>query len=58
MAIYGADVPTCVLDPDKVREIRALREQGLSFGAIAPRYGVSREQIGRVVRRRHWAWVE
>jgi hypothetical protein len=42
------------LTPDDIRAIRADPRSG---GALAPTYGVSRATIGDIRRRRSWAWV-
>jgi len=46
-----------VLTPSKVREMRELREQGLSYGQLGIRFGVSAKQAFRICVREQWAWV-
>jgi transposase len=43
------------LDPDKVREIRALRAGGMLQKDIAARFNMSEKQISRVIRHEVWA---
>jgi hypothetical protein len=38
----------------QVLKIRRLARRGLSFSKIAPRFGVSRELVGRIVLHRYW----
>lgn len=43
-----------VLTEDDVREIRALRAEGVLLREIGKRYGISRVQVGRIVRNLSW----
>ncbi len=46
-----------VLTPEKVRELRRLRAEGMSYGKLAIRYGISKHHAARICARRQWAWV-
>ena len=46
------------LDPEKVRRIRALHEQGVSNNAIARRFDINTGTVSRIVRRLRWKHVE
>jgi len=46
------------LNPRKVREIRNLSREGLSYLAIGSMYGVSSAMVGYIVRRVNWTHVE
>lgn len=54
----GEGNPVSVLTPDDVRRMRKMREEGLSYGQLAVRYGMSAKQIWRICKREQWAWVE
>ena len=53
----GEDNPAAVLTPDDVRRMRELREQGLSYGQLSIRFGISAKQAHRICVREQWAWV-
>lgn len=46
-----------VLTPDKVRELRRLRTEGMSYGKLAIRYGISKRHASRIVAGEQWAWI-
>jgi DNA invertase Pin-like site-specific DNA recombinase len=47
-----------VLNEDNVRHLRQLRQDGVSAQAIAQQFGISRNQVIRIVSRQQWAEVE
>ena len=53
----GTDRYCAKLNPDKVREIRALRAQGWTLMALGERYGVVYTTILKLLRGRSWAHV-
>lgn len=54
----GENNPSAVLTTDDVRQMRKLREQGMTYGQLAIRYGMSTKQIWRICNREQWAWVD
>ncbi len=54
----GTDVPTALLNPEKVRLIRALLTSGLKQRDIAANVGISQTQIWRVKVGLSWAHVK
>lgn len=54
----GEHNPANVLTADNVREMRRKREQGLTYGQLAERYGISAKQVWRICKREQWGWVE
>lgn len=54
----GEGNPAKVLTADDVRLIRRLRMEGLSYGQLAIRYGISKRQVFRICVREQWAWVD
>lgn len=54
----GEVPPNTKLNPEKVREIRRLGEQGLHPREIAERYGVTPENISMILKRKTWKHVE
>lgn len=54
----GSDIGNSKLTDDDVREIRKLAAVGHSQRQLAARFGVGRTQIGRIVRRESWTWLE
>ena len=54
----GEGNPSSVLTPDDVRRMRRMREEGLTYGQIAVRFGMSAKQCWRICQREQWAWVE
>lgn len=56
-AVRGEQHPRAKLTEDKVREIRHLRSGGQAYQKIADRFGVSRNTIGRIIRKERWAHV-
>ena len=54
----GSDVNTAKLDEFQVRVIRQLNAEGMTYGQIAERYGVTRQMIGCICRGTSWKWVE
>ena len=47
-----------VLTEDNVRHLRQLRQQGVSAQTIAQQFGISRNQVIRIVSRQQWSEVE
>jgi hypothetical protein len=47
-----------VLNEDNVRHLRQLRQDGVSVQAIAQQFGISRNQVIRIVSRQQWTEVE
>ncbi len=55
----GESHPMRKLDEDKVREIRRLKEkEGLTNDRIAKLFGVTKENVGMIVRKKTWKHVE
>lgn len=54
----GARNHRVILNEAKVRLIRRLRIDGLSFGMIAKQIGVSRNAVGKVISGHTWKWLE
>lgn len=46
------------LTAEQVREIRRLSSTGTSQSVLGLRFGVSQTQIGKIVRRERWAWLD
>lgn len=46
-----------VLSPEQVQEIRSLHAEGVTQRQIALRFGVSFQQVSRIIRRERWGWV-
>jgi len=56
---FGTNVHTAKLNENKVREIRRLYEDsGWTMAMIANLYGVGRNAIASVIRRKTWKWVD
>jgi len=55
---YGSKSPKSKLNESKVREIKELREQGISLNKIAEKYGVSKKLILLVVQNKIWRHVQ
>lgn len=55
---HGEKAHRAVLTREQVIEIRALLASGFTQVEIAPRYGVSRSNIGMIERRDSWAWLD
>ena len=53
----GLENYTTVLTPEKVRELRRLRREGLSLGQLAIRFGISTRQVGRICNGTAWGWL-
>lgn len=56
-SVAGSKNPSSKLDEGKVREIRALADDGESFARLSEVYGVTRTMIGYIVRRKNWRHV-
>jgi hypothetical protein len=56
--VRGERNPNSKLTAEAVREIRAKHATGEKSGMLAREYGVSRDTIGLVVRRKLWTWVD
>lgn len=54
----GANNANSVMTPDTVRELRALREAGLSLNALARKFQIAKRTVHHIVHRRTWAHVE
>lgn len=46
-----------VLMPEQVKRIRVLHRQGWTQTELAEIFYVSRSQVGRIVRRESWSWL-
>lgn len=55
---FGVKNGSAKLDPDKVREIRRLRSQGVYQYVIAKQFGVTQRTISLIDQRRLWAHVD
>jgi hypothetical protein len=53
----GERHPHAKLTPDKVVEIRRLREAGVSYARIRAQFGVAVSTIQKIAAREVWAWV-
>lgn len=53
----GEKHPLAKIDADAVRHIRAQAEIGQTHRALAEEYGVSNQQIGKIVRRENWRHI-
>jgi hypothetical protein len=47
-----------VLNEDNVRHLRQLKQDGVSAQIIAQQFGISRNQVMRIVSRQQWSEVE
>lgn len=56
-ASRGTDLPHAKLDEAKVAEVRQLKHDGWTRAAIARRYGVSPQAIGKILDGRSWGHV-
>lgn len=56
--VRGESVNTARLNPDSVRLLRSLRQEGWLYKDIAERFGVSMAAAQLIVVRKSWAWVE
>lgn len=56
--LLGERTNSAKLDPDKVRRIRAMKDQGLLPKRIGQVFGVSRMCVSNVISRRTWAHVD
>jgi len=54
----GTANPTSVLLPDDVRRMRAMHRDGLSYGQLAIKYGMSKRQVRRICAYEQWSWVD
>ena len=45
------------LTPGEVKRIRILYRQGWTQSELAEAFYVSRSQVGRIVRRENWSWL-
>jgi len=54
----GENNPANVLTADNVREMRRLRSDGLTFGQLSIRYGISSKHCWRICKGQAWSWVE
>jgi len=50
--------PNATLTPERVRELRRLRADGLSYGILAIRFGISKKHACRICSREAWGWLE
>lgn len=49
--------PTRLINKNQVREIRRLRDSGLTYKQISASYPISETQISRICRRLRWGWL-
>lgn len=54
----GTDRYNAKLNPDKVREIRRLRAEGMYTTDIAKKFGINGGTVSRIIRRLRWAHVD
>lgn len=54
----GETHPNSVVNDDKVRQIRKMREEGMTLMAIADVFGISFSNVDRICRRLNWKHVE
>ena len=54
----GQDMRNAKLSVDKVKEIRRLKQTGLTYPQIAVQFEVDPATIGKIVRRERWSHVE
>ena len=55
--MHGERTNTAKITEADVREIRALKEKGVTLSAIATQFGICFQQVSRIVRRERWAHV-
>lgn len=57
--LLGVDQPLSKLNPDKIREIRSIRDSGLHFTqeGLAAQFGVSRGTLRSILKNKHWRHV-
>lgn len=55
--LRGSAQPQAKLTEDDVKTIRSLKAQGTSTGEISRRFGVSRSNVSRIIRREKWKHV-
>jgi hypothetical protein len=53
----GEKNPNAKLDPEKVRQMRSLRQQGVSLAELGRLFGVTERAARRVVGRQDWGHV-
>lgn len=53
----GERVPTARMTEDSVRELRHLRDTGMTYTQLAERFGISRSQVSNIVHRVSWKHV-
>ena len=58
MAHPGAKNGAAKLTRQKVLEIRHKYSNGITQSELSRQFGVSQKQIGRIVHRENWAWLE
>ncbi len=54
---HGANNPNAKLTPTDVKQIRKLREQGLTQQAIADQFGVKQAYVSNILLRKAWATI-
>ena len=54
----GEANPSSVLTADDVRRMRAMRDEGSTYGQLAIRYGISTKQVWRICNYHQWSWVQ
>lgn len=47
-----------VMTPEKVRELRRLRGEGVSYGRLAIRYGIDQKHAWRICTGKAWGWLK
>lgn len=57
--MIGVDQPRAKLTPDKVRQIRAIRDGGLRFTQVglAKKFAISRGTLRSILKNKHWRHV-
>lgn len=51
---FGENISTAKMTEDSVRELRRLRECGLTYTQLAERFGISRSQVSNIIHRVSW----
>lgn len=53
----GAEVGTAVLTEENVKELRKLAEQRVTYAALSERFGIHKDTVYRIVKRKLWSHV-
>jgi len=55
---HGSGHKNSKLSENDVREIRRLRDEGVTCREVGKRFGISKDVVSRIHRRTLWAWVD